>query len=150
MGIGLHTAGWGHAGKAGVTMPGRGRLTAREPDAVDVWLNADVCWQNVPNAAWEYVIGGYQVLKKWLSYREYDLLSRAMTEDEVREFRDNARRLTALAALHSALDDNYRRVAAACSRKAASGRNETPGVVPPASLLHSRLDDSKAILVGRL
>ena len=24
----------------------------------------------VPAAVWEYTIGGYQVLKKWLSYRE--------------------------------------------------------------------------------
>ena len=94
-------------------MPGRGRITEHGPDAFDVWLNDDVCWQNVPRTAWDYVIGGYQVLKKWLSYRDQSLLGRPLTEDEVREFRDNARRLTSLAALHPALDENYRRVAAA-------------------------------------
>jgi hypothetical protein len=31
---------------------------------VDVSLNADVFWRNVPQRAWEYTLGGYQVLKK--------------------------------------------------------------------------------------
>ena len=38
--------------------------------AVDVYLNAESFWDAVPAAVWEYTIGGYQFLKKWLSYRE--------------------------------------------------------------------------------
>ena len=33
-------------------------------------LNATTRWKDVPEAVWNYTLGGYQVLKKWLSYRE--------------------------------------------------------------------------------
>ena len=59
---------------------------------------------------WDYTIGGYQVIKKWLSYREKPLLGRGLTPDEVRYVTDMARRLTALIALQPSLDDNYREV----------------------------------------
>jgi hypothetical protein len=111
------TAGWGHAGKSGVTMPGRGKVTKYGADALNIWLNEDVFWQNVPKPAWDYVIGGYQVLKKWLSYRAHPVLGRSMSENEVGDFRDNARRLTALTALHPALDENYHSVVSATFQK---------------------------------
>lgn len=88
------TAGWGHFGQGGVVMPGQGRVAERAyapeeraapKDAgtvlaettFDIYLNARVCWRNVPAAVWTYRLGGYQVLKKWLSYRERDILSRS-------------------------------------------------------------------------
>ena len=40
----------------------------------DVYLNEDALWRNVPAAVWGYRLGGYQVLKKWLSYRERKVL----------------------------------------------------------------------------
>jgi hypothetical protein len=104
------TAGWGHAGKAGVTMPGKGKLVRRDDGARDVFLNDATCWRNVPAAVWDYTIGGYQVIKKWLSYREKSLLGRALTSDEVRHVTDMVRRLAALIALQPALDDNYRAI----------------------------------------
>ena len=92
------TAGWGHGGKAGATMPGKGRAMQRAydraeraavaqaakersvsqkrmlgllgPDTRDVYLNDKAFWKNVPAGVWDYCIGGYQVIKKWLSYRE--------------------------------------------------------------------------------
>ena len=81
------TAGWGHYGEKDAVMPGRGRTVERpytsdERTAVgdalstlgdttfDVYLNDAAYWRNVPAAAWNYRMGGYQVLKKWLSYRE--------------------------------------------------------------------------------
>ena len=72
----------------------------------------------MPKEAWEYYLGGYQVLKKWLSYREHGpegkpILGRALTKEEARTFTDIARRLAALVRLHPALDQNYRVVAAA-------------------------------------
>lgn len=51
--------------------------------------------------------------KKWLSYRERDLLGRSLALDEAREVRDMARRIAALLLLEPALDDNYRKVKAA-------------------------------------
>jgi hypothetical protein len=104
------TAGWGHAGKGGVTMPGRGKLIRRDHGACDIFLNDDAFWRNVPETVWSYTIGGYQVIKKWLSYREKPLLGRGLTSDEVRYVTEMARRLTALVALQSSLDDNYRNV----------------------------------------
>ena len=104
------TAGWGHGGKGGVTMPGKGKLVRRDDRAYDIFLNAVSCWRNVPEAVWDYTIGGYQVIKKWLSYREKPLLGRGLTPDEVRYVTEIARRLAAIVALQASLDDNYRKV----------------------------------------
>jgi hypothetical protein len=104
------TAGWGHGGKGGVTMPGKGKLIQRPDVAYDVYLNDDAYWRNIPAAVWEYTIGGYQVIKKWLSYREKPLLGRGLTPDEVRYVTEMARRIAALITLQTSLDDNYRNV----------------------------------------
>lgn len=117
------TAGWGSAGKEGVTMPGRGSRTQRAPEpgevaaglgesTHDVYLNPDTYWRNIPDRVWNYYIGGYQVIKKWLSYREAKLLGRAITPDEAREVRDMARRLAAIVLLEPELDANYQAVKA--------------------------------------
>jgi hypothetical protein len=122
-------AGWGHAGKEGVTMPGKGKMLTRgyrTEEALeqplldllgktthDIYLNDTAYWRNVPEKVWDYTIGGYQVLKKWLSYREHALLGRALTTEEVREVTHIARRLAALVLLQPELDANYQRVKAA-------------------------------------
>ena len=62
---------------------------------VDVHLNDNAFWRNVPSAVWGYKLGGYQVLKKWLSYREHKVLGRNMRPEEVRHFTDTARRIAA-------------------------------------------------------
>jgi hypothetical protein len=64
----------------------------------------------VPANVWEYTIGGYQVIKKWLSYREHALLGRALITDEAREVTHIARRIAAIVLLYPALDTNYRTV----------------------------------------
>ena len=51
----------------------------------DVYLNESACWRDIPAPVWDFTIGGYQVIKKWLSYREFALLGRALTPDEARE-----------------------------------------------------------------
>ena len=103
------TAGWGHYGVGGAVMPGQGRLverpfTADERAALpalgettfDVHLNDRAHWANVPAAVWSYRLGGYQVLKKWLSYRERPVLGRPLHPDEVQHFTDTARRIAAI------------------------------------------------------
>jgi hypothetical protein len=134
------TAGWGHAGKGGVTMPGRGRaaervygkderaaievgtaavgLSAEQAFALlgerclDVSLNDRAYWRCVPSRVWEYTIGGYQVLKKWLSYRERSLLGRDLKPEEARYVTEVARRIAAILLLSPALDANYEAVKA--------------------------------------
>ncbi|WP_419860066.1 type ISP restriction/modification enzyme [Candidatus Palauibacter sp.] len=107
------TARWGYFGTNQAVMPGQGRaverpLSAEEsalmseslPDlgatTFDVYLNDHAFWRNVPAAVWSYRLGGYQVLKKWLSYRERTILGRRLTPSEVQQFSDIARRLTAI------------------------------------------------------
>ena len=103
-------AGWGHFGSGQAVMPGRGRAvkrpyTADEQAALaktapalgdttfDIYLNDVAYWRNVPAAVWTYKLGGYQVLKKWLSYRERKVLGRTLKLDEVQHFTNTARRI---------------------------------------------------------
>jgi hypothetical protein len=79
---------------------------------VDVYLNERVYWRCVPSRVWTYTIGGYQVVKKWLSYRERPLLGRDLTADEARYVMEMARRIAAILLLEPALDANYERVKA--------------------------------------
>jgi hypothetical protein len=132
------TVGWGHEGKGGVTMPGKGKHVERpcsksELDAIkegakalglsenealaqlgestcDIYLNDIAHWSNVPAKVWDYTIGGYQVIKKWLSYREKPLLGRPLTKEEVRYVQEMARRIAAILLLEPALNVNYESV----------------------------------------
>jgi hypothetical protein len=129
------TTGWGHAGKNDAVMPGKGKIVERdytpeEKDAIqkgaqklglsleqalvqlgkrtcDVYLNDAAYWRNIPVKVWEYYIGGYQVIKKWLSYRDQSLLGRPLNKDEAREVMNMARRIGAVLLLQPALNANY-------------------------------------------
>ncbi len=107
------TAGWGHFGTAGAVMPGQGRVQERPYAAeehaalgnvasalgettFDIHLNDRAYWRNIPAAVWNYKLGGYQVLKKWLSYRERSILQRPLLPEEVQHFTDTARRIAAI------------------------------------------------------
>jgi hypothetical protein len=76
------------------------------PD-LDIHLNATTRWKNVPEAVWNYNLGGYQVLKKWPSYRESVLLGRPLTSDEAQQFTHHVRRITSILVLHEKLDAHY-------------------------------------------
>ena len=109
------TAGWGHFGTGDAVMPGQGRVverpyTAEERAALgdalhtlgettfDIYLNGNAYWCNVPAAVWRYKLGGYQVLKKWLSYRERGVLGRVLLPEEVLYFAEVVRRIGAMIA----------------------------------------------------
>ena len=62
----------------------------------DIYLNDRAYWRNVPAAVWRYKLGGYQVLKKWLSYREQTILDRPLRPEEVQHFTDTARRISGI------------------------------------------------------
>ncbi|MBN1475290.1 hypothetical protein JXA47_00905, partial [Candidatus Sumerlaeota bacterium] len=57
-------------------------------------------------------IGGYQVIKKWLSYREKAMLGRGLTMEEAEYVTEMVRRIAALIALQADLDRNYQAVKA--------------------------------------
>lgn len=98
---------WGYFGAGSAVMPGRGRSIEND-GLIDVYLNGTTYWRGVPTDVWEYTLGGYQVLKKWLSYRETAVLGRPLKPEEAREFMHIARRIASLLALNEVLDTNYR------------------------------------------
>lgn len=130
------TVGWGHGTE--IAMPGVGRAIEREyfseeleglnkegsvvgltqkkvlaalgDKTFDVYLNDVAYWKNVPAGVWDYVIGGYQVFKKWLSYRDYQVLGRSLTSEEVRQGTAITRRVAAVLLMQPALDENYRKI----------------------------------------
>ena len=111
------TAGWGHAGKDGVTMPAKGKYNIREAEinllgatTYDIFINDIAYWRNVPEKVWQFYIGGYQVIKKWLSYREIELLGRPLILDEITEVTNMIRRISAIILLGSDLNENYRKI----------------------------------------
>jgi len=136
------TANWGHLDNRGATMPGGGRSIEREYEppelaafesgaaslgfgsedilgllgetTLDVYLNDKVYWKNVPSCVWEYRIGGYQIIKKWLSYREKRIIGRSLTVEEVREVTGIARRIAAIILMQPELNANYHRVTESC------------------------------------
>jgi hypothetical protein len=70
-------------------------------------LNESAHRRSVQAKVWGYDIGGYQVIKKLLSYREHDLLDRSLTPDEAREVMNMARGLAAIVLMEPALNANY-------------------------------------------
>ena len=107
------TAGWGHFGSSETVMPGQGGIVQREytskerrdlgaaisvlgDTTYDIYLNEKAFWCNIPAATWNYKLGGYQVLKKWLSYREGKILERPLKPDEVAYFAEVARRIAGI------------------------------------------------------
>ena len=77
--------------------PATGKTAAILGDTTfDIYLNDRAYWRNVPAAVWSYKLGGYQVLKKWLSYRESAVLKRPLKPEEVQHFTNTARRITAI------------------------------------------------------
>jgi len=134
------TAQWGLRQRAGVVTPSKGKLTERDYTAderaaiaahaeslgmsvdqaiallgqtcFDVYLNDVAYWRCVPANVWRYTIGGYQVIKKWLSYRERALLGRDLKPEEARYVTEMVRRIAALVLMQPELDANYERVKA--------------------------------------
>jgi hypothetical protein len=132
------TAGWGHGGAGAPVMPSRGRIAERVTycadelaeiesvaktsgesidnlikrlgSPVDVYLNEVAYWRAVPRTVWEFSIGGYQVFKKWLSYREQSVLGRPLTLAEAHDATAVVRRLAAVVLMHPDLDTNYERI----------------------------------------
>lgn len=77
-----------------------------------MWLNDRAYWRNIPKPVWEYTLGGGQVIKKWLSYREKPLHGRTLRVDESRCVSEMDRRIAAILPLGPALDASFEAVKA--------------------------------------
>lgn len=66
----------------------------------------------MPARIWDYTLGGYPVVKKWLSYREKDVLGRDLKISEVQHVQTMVRRIASLLLLEPRLDANYEAVKA--------------------------------------
>jgi hypothetical protein len=136
----LRVVSWGRGGHGAPVMPGSGSIGEREGyDAeeqaslaaasaqmeedvatlidrlgppVDVRLNQLAYLKGVPQSVYELTIGGYQVLKKWLSYRDEEIIGRPITVAEAREAVAIVRRLTAYLLMQPALDVSYEAIKA--------------------------------------
>lgn len=124
------TAGWGYTIPPSTVMPNSGEIDRRAytPDeeaalpeqglerwgaeTLDLYLNDRARWANVPERVWDYTLGGYPVVKKWLSYRENDVLGRDLERREVSRVTNMVRRIAALLLLEPRLDANYEAVKA--------------------------------------
>jgi len=132
------TAGWGYRGQGSTVMPGQGLSAERSwstaerekiaalaatksltlenalalfgETCVEVHLNGESFWSAVPINVWNYTLGGYQVLKKWLSYRELPLLGRPLHSEEAAYFSQVVRRIAAIILLGPALDASYQAI----------------------------------------
>ena len=118
---------WGHLDGKGRVTPAKGKIVPRawkpaELESLagaektlgaplDIYLNGSTFWSGVPENAWKFRIGGYQVAKKWLSYREQSVLKRPLRAEEVRHFTATIRRLAAILLLTENLDANYKSAA---------------------------------------
>jgi predicted helicase len=106
-------AGWGFFGSRKAVMCGKGRVAPSPEDpknAVDIYINESVYWANVPKDVWGMTIGGYPVVKKWLSYREFKILGRPLRFEEMTHITEVVRRIKSLLLMGDGLDANYRAI----------------------------------------
>ena len=126
-------AGWGYLAK-GKVQAGKGKIAIRKWDieerkifrkvfssegiieergfellgkATDIYLNEKNYWKGIPENALEYKIGRHPVIKKWLSYREKEIIGRDLNLSEVEHFTEMVQHITALILMRDRLDRNY-------------------------------------------
>lgn len=83
----------------------------------DLYINDQIFFRNVPSAVWEYELGGYPVIKKWLAYRDNGRRpDTALTLDETEHLQGMIQRIAALLALHEQLSVLYEEAIKDCFR----------------------------------
>lgn len=63
--------------------PGSNVVDKPEYKGGSVWINKEQCFEDVPETAWKFYIGGYQPAQKWLKDRK----SRELTFDDIAHYR---------------------------------------------------------------
>ena len=80
----------------------------------NLYLNDAIFLSHVPKEVWQYELGGYPVLKKWLGYRQADRRGGApLSLKELDDFRGIVLRIAAMLMLRPMLDRTYEDVSAA-------------------------------------
>jgi hypothetical protein len=80
----------------------------------NLYLNDAIFLSHVPKEVWQYELGGYPVLKKWLGYRQADRRGGApLLLKELDDFRGIVLRIAAMLMLRPMLDRTYEDVSAA-------------------------------------
>ena len=74
----------GLPGATGVTFPASGTMQVDSPrwEQNRVWINSGQYFDNVPETAWTFYIGGYQPAQKWLKDRK----GRTLAFDDVTHY----------------------------------------------------------------
>ncbi len=63
--------------------PGSNVVDKPEYKGGSVWINKEQCFEDVPETAWKFYIGGYQPAQKWLKDRK----GRTLTFDDIAHYR---------------------------------------------------------------
>lgn len=63
--------------------PGSNMVDKPEYKCGSVWINKEQCFEDVPETAWNFYIGGYQPAQKWLKDRK----GRTLTFDDITHYR---------------------------------------------------------------
>lgn len=63
--------------------PGSNMIDRPEYKGGSVWINKEQCFEDVPETAWSFYIGGYQPAQKWLKDRK----GRELTFDDIAHYR---------------------------------------------------------------
>ncbi len=89
--------------ESNVTFPERGsnEVKAVKYEGEKVWINETQYFGNVPEAAWNFHIGGYQVLQKWLKDRK----GRTLSFDDLEHYETVVSVLLQTIKLMSAIDE---------------------------------------------
>lgn len=77
-------------------------------DGTDVTWSGTGRWTNVPKDVWDFSVGGFQLLPKWLSYR----VNTGLTHADRETFRLLCRRIAAIRALEPECDALFNAAAA--------------------------------------
>jgi hypothetical protein len=74
----------------------------------DLYISDEVCFKNVPVNVWNYALGGYPVIKKWLAYRDSGRRpDTPLSLEEVDHVRSMVHRIAALLVLRPKLNALY-------------------------------------------
>jgi len=102
--FGAAVGGWRHRPTEPAELPN----AALGKSTGDLFINDRVRLRNVPQSVWEYQLGGYPVIKKWLGYRDRGRRGdKPLSVQEMNHLRNMVQRIAALLVFHSTLDQLY-------------------------------------------
>jgi predicted helicase len=100
--------------KAATKFEGKGDNTVKQVTYEEakkaVNINAEQHFEPVAGEVWEYQIGGYQVMEKWLKDRK----GRRLSFDEIKQYCRIATALKETIAIHDKIDEIYERIEKKC------------------------------------